>query len=261
MSRLVVVTGANRGFGRAVALAAAKRWPQATLLLSHRAKSVGMNDTEKLVREASSEAHVLRWELDLADGVQEIEANTRARLGEVVEGFGEVVFVHNAASLGPMKKGEELGAVEIASAFHANVTACAVVHSTLLTVMAAQAEVKLTVINVSSLCALQPFPGFELYCAGKAARNMMLRVSKEEYAQHTFLNYAPGPMDTDMAGEIRDEHYDAATRRQFQELKDKADIVCPYASARRLVWLLATDGAFESGAHVDYFDITDSAAA
>ena len=42
-------------------------------------------------------------------------------------------------------------------------------------------EVSCTVVNVSSLMAVQAFPYFSLYCTGKAARDMMCQVlAKEE---------------------------------------------------------------------------------
>jgi len=34
-----------------------------------------------------------------------------------------------------------------------------------------------TVVNISSLCAVQPFPSFSLYCTGKAARDMFFKVN------------------------------------------------------------------------------------
>ena len=48
------------------------------------------------------------------------------------------------------------------------------------------------VVNVSSLCALKPFPSWVLYCTGKAARDMMFRVLAEEEPNIRVLSYAPG---------------------------------------------------------------------
>ena len=49
-----------------------------------------------------------------------------------------------------------------------------------------------TVVNISSICALQPFKGWALYCAGKAARNMMFQVLAAEEPSVRVLSYAPG---------------------------------------------------------------------
>lgn len=49
-----------------------------------------------------------------------------------------------------------------------------------------------TVVNVSSLCAQQPFPSWVLYCTGKAARDMTFRVLAAEEPDLRVLSYAPG---------------------------------------------------------------------
>lgn len=54
------------------------------------------------------------------------------------------------------------------------------------------------VINISSLCAVQPFKSWGLYCAGKAGRDMLFKVLAAEEPNVTVLNYAPGPLDNDM---------------------------------------------------------------
>lgn len=49
-----------------------------------------------------------------------------------------------------------------------------------------------TVVNISSLCALEPFKGWGLYCAGKAARDMLCQVLAVEEPSVRVLSYAPG---------------------------------------------------------------------
>jgi len=68
------------------------------------------------------------------------------------------------------------------------------------------------------------------------------------------LNYAPGPVDTDMQREIRGaEGCDEGTRKYFVEAKEKETLVKPDDTARKLVEIVC-GGKYESGAHVDYFD-------
>jgi sepiapterin reductase len=76
------------------------------------------------------------------------------------------------------------------------------------------------VVNVSSLSAVQAFDSKGIYCAGKAAREMYHAVLAQELANQAavtvegsaggisarkmlVLNYAPGPLDTDMQKELR----------------------------------------------------------
>lgn len=62
-------------------------------------------------------------------------------------------------------------------------------------------QARTTVINVSSLWAIEPAPSFGWYCTAKSAVDMFMAVAAEENKNNPnlrFLNYAPGPLDTDM---------------------------------------------------------------
>ena len=78
---------------------------------------------------------------------------------------------------------------------------------------------ELVIVNISSLAAIQPFPTWSVYSAGKAGREMYHKILAEEN-KNSFpsthhqpaqtlsirvLNYAPGPLDTDMQLAIREE--------------------------------------------------------
>eukprot|EP00903_Cladosiphon_okamuranus_P009416 g8980.t1 len=105
------------------------------------------------------------------------------------------------------------------------------------------------VVNVSSLAALQPFEAWGAYSAGKAARDMFHRVLAAEQASIgglKVLNYAPGPMDTDMAREIR-------SQEQYDEDLKSGNLIDPAVSAEKCV-RLAVRGKFVTGSHVDVFD-------
>lgn len=77
-----------------------------------------------------------------------------------------------------------------------------------------------------------------------------------ELAEHKkikLLNYAPGPLETDMTEEIRAavDLHDSLKPNYAQQLLDPLD------SARVLVRLVKS-GDFSSGAHVDYYDVAES---
>jgi len=117
------------------------------------------------------------------------------------------------------------------------------------------------IVNISSLAAVKPFVSWGVYCVGKAARDMLSQVVaqevKEENGGHIkTLNYAPGPCDTNMQKEIRESSEHAPTREYFDDMHKKGQLVDPNDTARVLVALLESD-SFESGSHVDYFDVKD----
>jgi sepiapterin reductase len=127
------------------------------------------------------------------------------------------------------------------------------------------------VVNVSSLTAIMAAPAMSLYCAGKSARDMFHLVLAEEQRKKwgsttaearreiRVLNYAPGPLDTDMQSAIRAaEAANASLGRAYTDMKENGQLVDMDKSAEKLVKLVRTKGAFVSGAHVDYYDETSA---
>ena len=125
-----------------------------------------------------------------------------------------------------------------------------------------------TVVNVSSLAAQQPFPSWSVYCAGKAARDMYHSAlaaeqrskwqdmdSSKGSREVRVLNYAPGPLDTNMQATIREaEKHDTTLGTVYTDMKQKNLLVDPLVSAEKLLLLLHTPRSFKSGDHVDYYD-------
>lgn len=71
-------------------------------------------------------------------------------------------------------------------------------NAVVIEIMSKQPNVALEIVNISSLCAVQPFKSWGLYCAGKAARDMLFKVLADEEPNILVLNYAPGPLDNEM---------------------------------------------------------------
>ena len=121
---------------------------------------------------------------------------------------------------------------------------------------------KIHIVNVSSLAAIQAFESWGIYCAGKAARDMLYKVIAKElailYPTSTpikLLNYAPGPLDTDMQKQIREgEHVDKANQQLFIEMQKNNQLIDPAVSAEKMIAFLAKD-EYASGDHVDFFDL------
>jgi sepiapterin reductase len=118
-----------------------------------------------------------------------------------------------------------------------------------------------TIVNISSLCAIQSMPTMALYSAGKAARDSYhAALALEQDADRPnngtvpdatvrILNYAPGPLETEMTSILRQcDALDATLKPHFQK-----KLVDPMDSAALLSRLLRQD-AFVNGAHVDYYD-------
>ncbi|KAJ9470414.1 Sepiapterin reductase [Diplonema papillatum] len=263
MSRLAVVTGANRGFGKCVAVELARNAFVNEFLLSHRGSgAAGAQDSVKEVKAAASAALCRTVELDMSDLNSVVSSLTAALAPFADSDFAEVILINNAGSIGTLQPCALIPSSEAVENVNANVSACMLVTNAFLSFFSplkTSGKVsKLAVVNVSSLLALQPMKGFSLYCSAKAARDMYMRCAALEFPDVRFLNYAPGPMDTAMHAEIRSGHADAEVKKQFCGMKGSGSLVDPSASAAVLARLLRNN-AFENGGHVDYYDVKDEA--
>ena len=177
--------------------------------------------------------------------------------------YEQIVFINNAGSLGPLTPiGTQNGSdalSNLSKCMDFNVTSSCYLTTELIRLYKSSYlnSKKLVIVNMSSLAAVQPFESWAAYCAGKAARDMFHQVLASETEKDTnisVLNYAPGPLDTDMGAEIRDsETLSPEIRAYFRSLKDENKYVPVKDSAKKLVKLVML-GLFKSGSHVDYFD-------
>ncbi|NXB76524.1 SPRE reductase, partial [Donacobius atricapilla] len=193
-------------------------------------------------------------DLGCEEGLRRAGAAVRELLQDA--SFGRLLLVNNAGSLGDVSKSflDLTDLEEINAYFSFNISSALCLTSTALRAFGARPGCSRTVVNISSLCALEPFPSWALYCSGKAARDMLFRVLALEEPELRVLNYAPGPLDTDMQLLARTRTGDPGMRQHFQRLQEKGQLIECSVSARKLLRLLQED-SFPSGAHMDFYDI------
>ncbi|XP_010828072.1 sepiapterin reductase [Bos indicus] len=252
---LCVLTGASRGFGRTLAQVLAPLMsPRSVLVLSAR------NDEalRQLETELGAEwpgLRIVRVPADLG-----AETGLQQLVGALCdlprpEGLQRVLLINNAGTLGDVSKRwvDLTDPTEVNNYWTLNLTSTLCLTSSILKAFPDSPGLSRTVVNISSICALQPFKGWGLYCAGKAARNMMFQVLAAEEPSVRVLSYGPGPLDTDMQQLARETSVDPDLRKSLQELKRKGELVDCKISAQKLLSLLQND-KFESGAHIDFYD-------
>lgn len=112
------------------------------------------------------------------------------------------------------------------------------------------------VVNISSLCALVPFPTMSIYCATKAGRDMYHGVLANEQRQNfKALNYAPGLCDTEMSQYLANcSVLDNGLHEYYVSSKEEDKWIRPGDTAKKLVGIITLD-EYESGSHVDYWDV------
>ena len=206
------------------------------------------------------------------------------------ERYDSCWLINNAGSLGPLGLASsipgESSMKELRKAIDLNVTSAMWVSSqftkTFLTTSSTSSETKsplVRIVNISSLCAIDPFPTMSIYCAGKAGRDMFHSVLAKEHSSNSkqndeeaddkedessrleqkqsfkVLNYAPGLCDTQMTDDLAGcSVLDDGLHKNITTSKQESTLVRSEDTAKKLVQILRLD-EYESGSHVDYYDV------
>jgi NAD(P)-dependent dehydrogenase (short-subunit alcohol dehydrogenase family) len=182
---VAIVTGASRGFGRAVAHALADRgW---SLVLDARG--------EPALREAAAalragRVHALAG--DVAD------RDHRAALVRAAERLGGLeLLINNASELGPSPLPElaRYPMEELARLFATNVLAPLGLIQSALPLLVARAG---TIVNVSSDAGVEAYAGWGGYGSSKAALDHLSKVLAVEHPMLRVYAFDPGDMRTEM---------------------------------------------------------------
>jgi NAD(P)-dependent dehydrogenase (short-subunit alcohol dehydrogenase family) len=189
--KAVLITGASRGFGRALAFALGRRG--ARLALVGRETST----LEAVVAELAKEdirADAIAGDLTAPGAATAIAARAYAALGQVD------VLIHNAGELGPVPLQLLLDTSEndFQRAFAVNVTAPFLLNKTLVGSMVLNGNGR--VVHVVSDTATEVYPRWGAYGASKAALDYLTRMYNAELEGTgvKFLSFDPGEMDTKM---------------------------------------------------------------
>ncbi|CAO3613185.1 unnamed protein product [Mucor hiemalis] len=112
----------------------------------------------------------------------------------------------------------------------------------------------MTIVNISSLLAVEAFPNWALYATGKSARDMLLKVVAKEEPRIQTLSYAPGPLDNEMQQHVRETLADPEQNILYSKMANEGNLVKMEDSATKLYELLEKN-EFTSGSHIDFYDI------
>ena len=264
-SLLLVVSGASRGLGQAIATAFCEH---ATGLSRMRALLVarseeGLAETQQRMKTAAAANNISLEDsihiMDLAN-LDTLDENIDALLEQTatVNDYDRVVLVNNAGSLGHLGPlADMISLKDLQQSLDFNVTS-----SLWLSIrfVKSMLNASCVVVNISSLCAIEPFPTMGVYCTGKAARDMFYKVWAKELGDASnvkLLNYAPGALATDMTGMLRHAtQLDPSLQTFYRDAHESGELIPPSKTALRMVKLV-WNNEFENGSHIDYWDLSD----
>ncbi|MBN3298299.1 SPRE reductase, partial [Amia calva] len=202
---------------------------------------------------AGLEVKCVRADLSQKEGVEEtVRVAKETHPGSI----DHLLLVNNAASLGDVSRFAVsfTDPREVDAYLSLNVSSALSLTAGVLSVFPRRVGLQRCIVNISSLCAQQPFRSWVLYCTGKAARDMMFRVLAEEEPDLRVLNYAPGPLDTDMQAEARCLTGDPELRQSYSSMHSQGKLLSCTQSSLKLTGVLLQD-SYQSGAHLDYYDL------
>jgi len=215
----ILITGASRGLGRALGLAAAREG--ATLTLCAR----GSEELEAVAEACRQQgADVLAVTADVADArdVERLASTALSRFG-VID-----ILVNNASDLGPVPLPYLADAAPSAlePVLRANVLGPLRLTQAVLGGMLLRGRG--LVVNISSDAAVNGYPGWGLYSASKAALDALTRswAAELEGTGVRVISVDPGDMDT-------------AMHRAAVPDADPSELARPVDVAERLIGLLA----------------------
>ncbi|XP_029299876.1 sepiapterin reductase a isoform X2 [Cottoperca gobio] len=255
---LCIITGASRGFGRTIAreMSGLVKPGSALVLTARSGDDLRSLEAELAESEAGRAGLVVECVVADLGQMEGLGSVVRASKEAFSEDIDHVILVNNAASLGDVSRDAKsfTDMAEVDSYLSLNVSSSLCLTASILQAFPQLPGLRRSVINITSLCALQPFRSWVLYCTGKAAREMMFRVLAEEEPDLRVLSYSPGPLDTDMQKVARSRTADPSIRKSFSDMFAQGQLLTCEASCAKLMKLLLED-SYTSGAHVDVYDL------
>lgn len=167
-----LITGASKGLGRDMAVRFGTELPPNSIMVLMARSADLLEKTKAMVLDKSPQLQVKVVPVDLVNSskvyLEQKLLTVLTEMGLKPTDFYQAMVVHNAASLGDVsKKMKDIDDSESLVRYYAlNVCSVIVLNSIFLQHFNASIPVR-TVINISSICALQPFKSWSLYCSGK----------------------------------------------------------------------------------------------
>lgn len=202
----VLITGASRGLGRALAEALAARGAKVALVGRQRGP---LDDVVAGIRGRGGIAHAIAADVADKDATHRIAGQAHGLVGEIG------IAIHNASTLGPtpLRLLLDTECEDLADVLETNLVGPFRLTKVLAGAMAIRGAG--TIIHLSSDAAVEPYPTWGAYGISKAAQDHLSRILAAELAGTgvRVLAVDPGEMDTVMhAAAMPDADRDALQR-------------------------------------------------
>jgi 3-oxoacyl-[acyl-carrier protein] reductase/pteridine reductase len=231
--KTVLVTGAAKRIGRAIALALAERG--ANVAITYLGSQVEAEATVRVLAGHDVDALAVRCDLRDPESIQQTMAS-------VIEEFGQLDLLVNNAGIFESAALEEISVEQWDAMFSTNTRA------PFLMAKAAHPHLRATkgrILNIGSLGGLHPWATHGHYCTSKAALHMLSKTMAKAWAPEISVNcIAPGMI---VQGEVEEAYEHFARKTPMQRNGTANDVAAAavfFATAPHFITgqILAVDG-------------------
>jgi NAD(P)-dependent dehydrogenase (short-subunit alcohol dehydrogenase family) len=242
---VVIVTGASRGLGAAIARWLAKARSAVTLISRSEKR---LYNVAQDIRSLGGTPMICAADVSNSD-------SCRSAVERTLDKFGHIdAVVNNAGIIQPISSIARTEPDAWRYNIEVNLMGPVYLIQAAISSMRSQNG---RIINVSSGAANRVIENASAYCAAKAALNHFTRVLADEEPELTAVAVRPGVVDTDMQATIRNEGSSAMPEEQlsyYRQLKALGELEPPEIPGRSIAWLALHAPEEFSGQFFDYDD-------
>jgi glucose 1-dehydrogenase len=234
--KVVVITGASRGIGRAMAIRFGQE--QAKVVINYRSSEEEALEVMKEVKQAGGDAIIVRGDVTKEEDVKRL-------VRSAIDHYGTLdVMINNAGIENPVPS-HELSLSDWNKVINTNLTG-AFLGSREAIKYFVENNIKGNVINMSSVHEMIPWPLFVHYAASKGGIKLMTETLALEYAPKGIRvnNIGPGAIDTPINAE---KFSDPELRKDVESMIPMGYIGRPEEIAAVAAWLASSESSYVTG--------------
>ncbi|XP_060085852.1 sepiapterin reductase-like [Ylistrum balloti] len=252
----VAITGASRGLGRCIALQFGAKFPpdSGLVLMARNLEALESVKSEMISQSLNVKIVVRQYDqgnTEDADYFNDIFTDLLSTNNISPSDFEQFMIVHNCANIGDVSKHslELSDAKFVQKYFDVNLTGMILLNTSFFRTFSDSTKARV-VVNMTSAVTSTPLPTMHLYCAGKASRDMFMRVLAVEDPSLRILTFAPGASDTDGTRGIEANSRSKPLIETLKQLRNNGKITFPETPISKLVQILE-ENSFENAVYVE----------